>query len=295
MKSTTTLIFAILSTFILSAQDLNNEILTGDDAPYLLGKIDKSGLQGEHYASWFKEEHSQYEGNNKIIEELSTILGDYKIMLFMGTWCSDSQREVPRLYKILEACNYPMNQLTVVALSREANLYKQSPQHEEEGLNIHRVPTIIFYKDGKEVNRIIEEPIKNLEEDILNITTNNSYKSYYHVVTVVDNILKSEGIEGLKKHEAKLLDKYKAMVYTTGELNTYGRILFGTERVDESIAVFELNTKFFPDETATYMSLANTLGATGQKDKAIKVLQSALEMHPDDEDLKENLEVIKNN
>ncbi|WP_411895874.1 hypothetical protein [Winogradskyella sp. A2] len=295
MKKNTIFIVALFSTFLLSAQDLNKEILTGDDSPYLLGKIDKSGLEGQHYASWFNEEYIQYEANDKIIEELSTILSDYNIMLFMGTWCGDSQREVPRLYKILEACKYPMNQLTAVALSSEANLYKQSPQHEEEGLNIHRVPTIIFFKDGKEVNRIIEEPIKTLEEDMLDITTMNTYQSYYHIVTIVDNILKSEGIEGLKKHETKLIENYKTMVYTTGELNTYGRILYGTDRVDESIAVFELNTKFFPDESGTYMSLANTLGVTGQKDKAIKVLEDALEKYPEDEDLKENLEIIKNN
>lgn len=41
-------------------------------------------------------------------------------------------------------------------------MYKESLQHEKKGLNIVRVPTFVIFKDGKEVNRIIERPIKTL-------------------------------------------------------------------------------------------------------------------------------------
>ena len=43
------------------------------------------------------------------------------------------------------------------------------------------------------------------------------------------------------------------------------------------------------------MSLANTLGVTGQKGKAILVLENAIKTHSDNADLKENLEMIKSN
>ncbi|WP_439152198.1 tetratricopeptide repeat protein [Winogradskyella sp.] len=79
------------------------------------------------------------------------------------------------------------------------------------------------------------------------------------------------------------------------ELNTYGRILYGTEREEEAIAVFRLNTQLFPDEPKTYMSLANTLDISGDKDSALKVLKDAIKLHPDNTHLKENLEVIKSN
>ena len=127
-------------------------------------------------------------------------MNTYSIKLFMGTWCGDSKREVPKLYKVLEACDFPMDQLTVIALGRQPNLYKQSPQHEEAGLNIHRVPTIIFYKNQTEVNRIVEQPIESFEADIKNIITVNNYKSNYQIVTAIDNILNKKGI---KKGEQK--------------------------------------------------------------------------------------------
>lgn len=289
------IIITLIFTFQLNAQNINVEITENTKTPYLLGKIDKNGLEGEHYKSWFTKNHEDYKPNTTITNAITSELKNYTITLFMGTWCGDSKKEVPRLYKVLEACNFPMDQLTVIAVSRQSNMYKQSPQHEEAGLNIHRVPTAIFYKNGKEINRIVEHPVKTFEEDIQNIITINDYKSNYQIVAAVDKILKKKGAKGLKRKHKKLLKKFKDNVTSMFELNTYGRILYSTNRIDEAIAVFKLNTKLFPDEPRAYMSLANTLGVSGQKEEAIKVLEKAIDLHPENEDLKKNLKVIESN
>lgn len=289
------IIIAIFFASQINAQQLNQEIIEDGETPFLLGKIDKNGLLSENYKSWFTKNHEDYQPNNNLINSISSELKKYTITIFMGTWCGDSKQEVPKLYKVLEACEFPMNQLTVVALSRKPNMYKQSPQHEEASLNIHRVPTIIFYNDGKEVNRIVEHPIGTFEEDIQNIITVNNYKSNYQIVTAADHILKKKGAKGLKRKQKKLLKTFKNKVPSMYGLNTYGRILYGTNRIDEAIAVFTLNTKLFPEQPRTFMSLANTLGISGYKTEAIKVLEDALKIHSDNEDLKENLELIKSN
>ena len=174
-------------------------------------------------------------------------------------------------------------------------MYKQSPEHEEAGLNIHRVPTVIFYKNGKEINRIVEHPIETFEADIQNIITNNNYKSNYQIVTVIDNLLNKKGAQGLIKNSKKLLKTFEGNVTSMYELNTYGRILYGTDRKEEAIEVFRFNTKLFPNQPRTYMSLANTLGITGYKENAITVIEEAIKIHPKNKALKENLEVIKSN
>ena len=290
-----TLLMALVFAFQIHAQHLNQEIIEEGETPFLLGKIDKSGLKGENYTSWFTANHDDYEPNSELINSISSELKKYKITLFMGTWCGDSKQEVPRLYKVLDACNFPMEQLTVVAVSRKAGMYKQSPQHEEAGLNIHRVPTVIFYKNEKEVNRIVEHPIDTFEEDIQNIITVNDYKSNYQVVTTVDHILSKKGIKGLKRKQKKLLKQFEGKVPNMFGLNTYGHILFGTDRINDAIEVFTLNTQLFPNQPRTFMSLANTLGISGNKTEAIKVLEDAIKKHPDNEDLKENLKVVKSN
>ncbi len=295
MKHYITLLFLVLGISIMNAQDLNKEIIIDDETPFLLGKINKTGLTSEGYNSWFSKNYEDYDLDEATIQELKEHLQDFQITLFMGTWCGDSKREVPRFYKILEACNFPEEQLNVIALSRKPYMYKQSPNHYEAGLNIHRVPTFIFYKDRKEVNRIVEEPVESLEKDILNIVTKNNYKSNYQIVTTIHNILKNDGLNGLQKKEKKLIKSFKGNVSSMYELNTYGRILYSTNQHDAAIAVFRLNVDLFPEEPRTYMSLANTLGVNNFQDEAIKVLEKAVNRFPENQDLKDNLKVIRTN
>ena len=296
MKTTIiALIIIRICAFQLNAQAINQEIAKDGKTPYLIGEIDQTGLEGGHYSNWFIKNYNDYKPNPLLINSITAELKSYSIKLFMGTWCGDSKKEVPRFLKVLEACDFPSDQLMIIAVSNAPNMYKQSPQHEEVGLNIHRVPTLIFYKKGKEVNRIVEHPINTFEEDIQQIITNNDYRSNYQIVTTIDNILRKKGVNGLKKKSEKLLKTFKDKVSSVYELNTYGRILFGTDRKEDAIAVFTLNTELFPDQPRSYMSLANTLGMNDNKEDAIKVLENAIKRHPDNEDLKKNLKAIKSN
>lgn len=275
-------------------QSLNKEILKNGQFN-LIGKIDKKGLEGENYSRWFRKNYERYELDSELIDQIKLNLKNYDITLFLGTWCGDSKQEVPRLYKVLEASNFPIEQLTVIALGIAPEMYKQSPQHEEAGLNIHRVPTVIFYKNGKEMNRIVEHPIDSFEKDIQKIIDENNYKSNYQIVAKIDAILNKDGVAGLVKQKSQLTKTFKGHVSSMYELNTYGRVLYSTNKTEEAISVFELNTKLFPENPRTFMSLANTLGIKGYKEKAIKTLENGLKIHPENTSLKENLEMIKSN
>ena len=77
--------------------------------------------------------------------------------------------------KILEGAGYPVDQVRLITMTRE----KSTPQKYEEGLHVTNVPTFIFYKDGKELNRIVEFPIESLESDMLKILRGQPYKHAY--------------------------------------------------------------------------------------------------------------------
>jgi thiol-disulfide isomerase/thioredoxin len=165
----------LFSAFVLfSCKNINVEIVPEDEDPYLLGQIDRKGLEGPNYIEWFQENYDFYEPDTETVDQLKSQLGDYDLLVFLGTWCEDSQFQIPGFYKILDAIDYPEDQLTVVALSEQDDLYKQSPQHEEAGLNIEFVPTIIVYKDDVELGRIEEFPMESLEKDLLNIISSGS-------------------------------------------------------------------------------------------------------------------------
>ncbi len=76
-------------------------------------------------------------------------------------------------------CGVLPEQVKIVMVSNADTLYKQSPAHEEKGLNIIRVPTMIVYENNTEINRFIEYPVESLEKDLLKILKKQLYKPNY--------------------------------------------------------------------------------------------------------------------
>lgn len=175
MKTLLSFLIAVCSSTLLMSQTYNQEITLKNNQKILVGKIDERGLTHSTYNTWFQKNYDDYALDENTISEFSEKLSTYHIKLFMGTWCGDSKREVPKFLKILEHAKFPLEKLQMVAVDVRKDHYKKSPTGEEWGLQILRVPTIIFYKNGREVNRIIETPNKTLEEDILAIIQGNSY------------------------------------------------------------------------------------------------------------------------
>ena len=148
---------------------------TIDDNMMLLGKVNRQGLEQKEFKEWFKENYYAHELDTITIEELKLKLKDISIKVFIGTWCSDSQREIPALYKILSAAEYNNSQLEIIAVSHE----KETPDHLEKGMNIEYVPTIIFYKEEIEIGRYVEFAQESLEKDMLSILNESGYKHSY--------------------------------------------------------------------------------------------------------------------
>ncbi len=289
MKVFITSIFSILIFNFSNAQSINKEISIKGEQPFLIGKIDKKGLTTTNYNSWFSKQYDSYTSNKDVIKKFSKVLKEYEILVFMGTWCGDSKREVPRFIKILEDSNYPMKKLTTIGVSRKANMYKQSSGHEERGLNIHRVPIFIFYKNGVEVNRIVESPVVSLEQDILDITQ-SKYQSKYHLVTIVNEIINEVDFSD---QASKLIPKYKMLTNNMYELNTYSKILATTERIGKSIEVLELNTKLFPENPAVYVSLGNACLQANRKNQALVNFEKALKLNPANANVKNQITSLK--
>jgi hypothetical protein len=165
-----------------SQTTLINQDSLGLDAngkPMLLGKHNRQALLQPPFAEWFLANYQAYTVDSFTCTFVKPLLAGKQLTLFLGTWCGDSRREVPRLLKMLDCCGYPMDQLTLVMVSNHANMYKQSPGHEEAGRNILRVPTLIVEEQGLEVGRLVEYPVASLEKDLLTILRRDGYVPRY--------------------------------------------------------------------------------------------------------------------
>ncbi|MCM4154790.1 thioredoxin family protein [Gramella sp. AN32] len=142
----------------------------------LLGKFHKEELKQAPFKSWFTPGYEDYTPSKEAMEVIKENINDYDITLLMGTWCGDSKRETPKFLKILDNAGYDYEKLQLIAVDRG----KKTPLDIEEELEIIRVPTIVFFKNGKEVNRFVEYPQGNsIEDDIANIVSGENYKNSY--------------------------------------------------------------------------------------------------------------------
>jgi thiol-disulfide isomerase/thioredoxin len=156
---------------------LNSKAQTQPENPekMLVGKVIKSDLQKEPFATWFNSTFENYKPKATVVTDLKSKIKDIEITIFMGTWCSDSQAQVPNFYKIINSIGFDENKVKLITMNKE----KTTPEKFEEGLKITNVPTFIFYKNGKELHRIVETPVVSLEEDMLKILSQQAYKHNY--------------------------------------------------------------------------------------------------------------------
>ena len=164
------------------SQDNSSELLmnkqvadTIDGGMMLLGPINAAGLNQEPFALWFEENSKAYTPDMSLIEEIKPLLKPCYVKVFMGSWCEDSQREVPALLKLLDLADFDSSQLEIIAMTHN----KDTPENYEADYQIEFIPTIMFFKDGAELNRIVEYTQETLELDILKILKQEAYTPAY--------------------------------------------------------------------------------------------------------------------
>lgn len=144
-----------------------NQIIIDEksEKPMLIGFTNRNAFTDTTFSWWFSTEYNDYDVEEGITSQLSPMLEDISIKIVMGTWCSDSRREVPHFYKILDLSNFQEKNLTVINVDRK----KLAEEIDLSDLKIELVPTFIVYRDKTEIGRIIETPEETLEKDLLNI------------------------------------------------------------------------------------------------------------------------------
>lgn len=140
----------------------------------LVGKVSLAQLS-TYTSDWFSNEYDLYKTNQSLLTKIKPLLNNKKVTLIMGTWCEDSQREVPGMIKILTEAGYPTSSMDIIAVDED----KTTPGKLEKAFELFNVPTLIFSENGTEINRIVEFPINGLEQDILAILSGEDYKNAY--------------------------------------------------------------------------------------------------------------------
>lgn len=113
----------------------------------------------------YQQEKNQYQPAAESLEQLAKFSTDVQIVVFLGTWCSDSQREVPRFLKIMELAQNPHLAYKLLGLDRS----KRDAGGLAEQHQIEFVPTFVVLHEDKEIGRIVETPVVSIEQDLVEI------------------------------------------------------------------------------------------------------------------------------
>jgi CubicO group peptidase (beta-lactamase class C family) len=107
------------------------------------------------------------------------------------------------------------------------------------------------------------------------------------------NIKKHGPTKAIKKYIEKLKQDKEAGKVSENELNSLGYELLGSKQMEAAIAVFKLNTEFFPKSWNTYDSLAEAYMKNGDTKPAIFNYKKSLELNPKNNNAKAMLEKLK--
>ncbi len=271
--------FAIAQTILVQAQAPPQKAIE----THLFGKTSLGALKQAPFAEWFEKGYNDYSPTPSVVERLTTMplqkeLSVTKIQIFLGTWCGDSKREVPRMIKVLHKVGVPDTNIEFICLSSADSLYKQSPAHEERGREIYRVPTMIFTQTGKEIGRIVEFPAESLERDVVAILSKSGYSPNYRSYPLVQSWLQSGLLSDTNTSVYGMAAKLRFTISSESELNSVGYVLLARKQTQEAIFIFSVNTRLFPQSSNCFDSLAEAYEKAGNMLLAIKHYERAMEL-----------------
>lgn len=131
----------------------------------LLGK--KSWRQWKAETDWDSYAGGDYRPAKAKVSRISRLVRSSKIsfLIFAGSWCKDSETQLPMLMKLLGAVRVPPGSIELFGV--DAGMKEPSGTAQSHG--VINVPTLIVLKGQTELGRIVERPEETWEDDLLGI------------------------------------------------------------------------------------------------------------------------------
>jgi thiol-disulfide isomerase/thioredoxin len=118
----------------------------------LKGILSRDLLFNDAEFKWMKNDISWYKPNADCVANLIPVKDTIQLLVFVGTWCEDSQIVFPQLLKMLDQVGFNMKRLTVIGIDRQKTTLGSLTQ----ALGVTKAPTILVLKAGKEIGRVEE-------------------------------------------------------------------------------------------------------------------------------------------
>lgn len=129
------------------------------------GIFDRSTLEHDSTFTWFQTNYKSYTVDSTNLQLITALSYDVHFVMVLGTWCGDSKKEVPQLFKVFDSAKISEHKILMIGVDRS----KKSNDGLSDKYNVQRVPTLIVLRGDQELGRIVEHPKETLEKDIVKI------------------------------------------------------------------------------------------------------------------------------
>lgn len=260
---------------------------------HLAGPFELEVLQTDSiFKVWFMDGYESFQLSDKS-REWKKNLEATEIEIFLGTWCGDSKRWVPRFVKMWKELGLDENRLHFTALYDGEEFYKQGPNGEEMTKKIHRVPTFIFKENGEEYARIVEYPVNDLETDLSQIALGVASQPNYRAATYLLEIFERETLDSIYKNIQTHFSEVYRLVGKEKELNTLGRVFEFSDRMSEALLTYQFNQILHPYSPQVLESYADALVKTDAIEQALELYKKILVINPEYEGIPEKISSLE--
>jgi len=130
------------------------------ESDVLLGGLTPQTLL-QRLPSW-KEAFEAYRPDSAAVEVVRRVNRPVEVLVFLGTWCPDSEREVPRFLKTLAVADNVKVRAKYYGVPRGFREKDDTAAR----YDIVAVPTFIVRVGGREIGRIVEQAEAGIERNL---------------------------------------------------------------------------------------------------------------------------------
>jgi hypothetical protein len=124
----------------------------GENRKVLCGLISRADIESDSSFGWFKKNYGLGRPDAGAVAAFKKHAAEFQLLIFGGTWCSDTQNLLPELYRLTDAAGYADSNITLIGVDTA----KISLDNMSTTFHIVDVPTFIVMKNGKEAGRVVE-------------------------------------------------------------------------------------------------------------------------------------------
>ena len=262
---------------------LTATVAGAQEKPILVGSVTRAALKAPPFSEWFDGAYTRYQPDPASVDRLRPLLAGVSVEAYLGTWCGDSRRQIPRLIRLLDLAAFDHKDLALVGLSDRPMEFKHAPGHPEEKRYIHRTPTIVIVREGREIGRIVETPAVSLEADLLALLEGRGPAPKYGAEAWIHQVFTDLPPEQAMKAIVSGGPEVRKRSAPDSLWHYAEYDLLKNGRFREATAVLDLHLELEPRSVVGHILMSEALVGLGRKAEAGQAIERALAIEPGNE------------